>query len=935
MPAGQITPLSRTHPRARAALGSLFLIVGLALPASAYPSGLSDRPAADEAGRPDLAAALELAETGAGPRIAAATRLREVARSGQMAALLGAATTTPVHEVLQIFPEGAAVRGALTGRLSAEVVEAIGDLVDATVAAEATVRDALSPRVSAEASRLLNDLSTGRLQRDMVASDGSIHSLARLESLARRVRVDDMKIASVAILRAVDRLRAAAASAPEPVAPTEVAAQCDVFELPSVVCIAGEGANEHLADYNVTVDLGGDDIYRNNEGAGTCLNPLAQLCTQPVSVAVDLAGKDRYEPRPLPASGVESDQRTRFQQGAGFSGIGILVDGAGDDTYTTVGPVEPCPPTDLCSISMVQGTGNLGVGVLSDLGGNDSYRALAPTIETDRLLQEYVYAQGVAIAGAGVLWDAGVGDDIFEIKGSATGTMAFVERRNGADVFSGAGPSSYSGQGSDMGGTALLLDGGGNDRFSVIATPPPDAATSSRAPQGVGGAVVNNWVQGFSVGNASFSGAPREDRSGALVTGVGDTEYVVDISARFLTDMTGQGYGRRGFIDDAGGDDLYSMRSSVTGEWRASCDCEAATIDIVGNTIAGANFLDSQRLTGQAAEIGLLHDRGGNDRYVAEIDGDFTLSARNHNPAGKAEISAWLFGVGSACAQACEGMLLDDDGDDQYGMHADHTVRAERDVAGSPGNGPGSASVFLGSSELRGQAASFEGSPPPSVLVDRGGLDRYEATRRAEVLGVDATRSDPGESRVSVQGGYLGTLVDLDDGEEDLFYAETPTAVDPCVGVHGQEPGWVSRQFDFKGNPAGGDASTCRPAPGGAIMDSTASAATASLTVLDVTPAAGPGPAVVARARLVDGSGAPIAGRPVVFVRQARVSAAADARWMNDPQGWAIAITDANGVASATVSLASSPAGAAAQGTRIRALFFGTPGAHRPAAHAS
>jgi len=79
--------------------------------------------------------------------------------------------------------------------------------------------------------------------------------------------------------------------------------------------IAGCGDDRHTSDYDMIIDVGGDDVYLNNAGGTGVGVRVASLC-------IDLSGDDRYD------GAVGS-------LGAGFLGIGTLVDFEGDDLYTS------------------------------------------------------------------------------------------------------------------------------------------------------------------------------------------------------------------------------------------------------------------------------------------------------------------------------------------------------------------------------------------------------------------------------------------------------------------------------------------------------------------------------------------------------------------------------------------------------------------------
>jgi hypothetical protein len=149
------------------------------------------------------------------------------------------------------------------------------------------------------------------------------------------------------------------------------------------------------------LDTGGDDTYKVPVGATTM--------KQPLSIAVDLGGKDSYGYVPVPnaddnvghrlpsdAGGRQSgiSRSTTLREGAALLGVGILWDyGQDGDTYR--------------SLTTSQGVGVFGVGVLYDQGGDDDYAAES-------------LCQGGGAFGIGLLLDGG-GSDKYLAYSSAQG----------------------------------------------------------------------------------------------------------------------------------------------------------------------------------------------------------------------------------------------------------------------------------------------------------------------------------------------------------------------------------------------------------------------------------------------------------------------------------------------------------------------------------
>jgi hypothetical protein len=173
------------------------------------------------------------------------------------------------------------------------------------------------------------------------------------------------------------------------------------------------------------VDLAGNDqyaCYRASQGFGF---------TRGCGVLLDVGGDDtyaandeeiRYPASPGPshqwnmAQGFGCGRRGEAIDGHNWAGgVGILVDGAGNDTYT-------------CGTYGIGGAYGLGVGLLADRSGNDTYTC---------------YASAIASAlhgGIGVVQDE-AGDDLYR-----------------------SGSTRACGFGGDF-GVAWFEDGSGNDRY--------------------------------------------------------------------------------------------------------------------------------------------------------------------------------------------------------------------------------------------------------------------------------------------------------------------------------------------------------------------------------------------------------------------------------------------------------------------------------------
>jgi len=211
------------------------------------------------------------------------------------------------------------------------------------------------------------------------------------------------------------------------------------------VILGSPGKDDYTEDALLIIDPGGADQWTAGAGSNVGVPSRAVL-------ALDLGGADTYS------------SRRSHAQGAGFLGIGVLVDaGPEGDRYL--------------AMNQAQGVGFMGVGVLWDAGGDDSYTAGG-------------FAQGAGTFGMGLLIDE-AGDDSATAQGRAqgfgsTGGLGAMldlagndQRRLGTMGEPLLGPGGGGGQGAGFGtrpfpwtldaslhgGVGLLYDRSGDDAY--------------------------------------------------------------------------------------------------------------------------------------------------------------------------------------------------------------------------------------------------------------------------------------------------------------------------------------------------------------------------------------------------------------------------------------------------------------------------------------
>ncbi len=341
------------------------------------------------------------------------------------------------------------------------------------------------------------------------------------------------------------------------------------------------GVGSKAANAAFVLDTGGDDTY---------LVPVAATTRgRFVSVAVDLAGSDRYayveksttdDPDPrLPNDGsLRTTDRTTMsrngRQGSGVLGIGMLFDLAGNDTYS--------------SLSRSQGAAAFGVGVLFDATGDDRYASEA-------------FSQGASAWGLGLLLDRAGKDDYF-------------------------GYSAVQGYASTR-GVGILADHDGDD---VYATDPGDPK--------LGGHPIYDSPQLPGVGNTSMAqGCSRGFReNGATPALPGGLGLLRDRRGndRYATSVFGQASGYLlgiGLLLDGAGDDTYE------GLWYVQGANAHTAISYFHDRSGNDRYNPTYPVTATSIGVGhdfsaALHlDEGGNDVYKAP---GLCLGAGNKNGIG-------------------------------------------------------------------------------------------------------------------------------------------------------------------------------------------------------------------------------------------------------------------------------------------------------------
>ncbi|MBS1715912.1 MAG: hypothetical protein JST30_16410 [Armatimonadetes bacterium] len=469
-----------------------------------------------------------------------------------------------------------------------DLTAALAPLVVAVQAADAEIKSALAPLTPAEQRELIESLPQWAVEEPKVTF-GFVRSKAspqsRILALLDKVDVARIRAASVWVTSTAESVAETLKARPVAFAGVQ---RVSLNGLP--VLIAGQGDDVHdETDARITVDLGGDDLYRGRHGAGV------GYC----SVLIDVSGNDRYAVKDLSVGAAElgigvaldlggddSFRGASLAFGAGLCGVGVFVKHGGDDTYD--------------SVALSQGFGEVGIGLLLDTGGDDAYRLK-------------LFGQGAArTQGLGWLVDQ-KGSDTYSAGGLSMNSPLFtgVSYSNAQGYAAGYREDT----GGVSGGIALLTDLGGSDAY-----------WGETYLQG-----ASYWFALASLydasGNDTYSAYHYAQASAMHCCGAylfdlqGDDSYTTKYGASLAI---GHDYGVAVLLDRAG-DDLFVARDSSPGVGIAN----GLGLFLDGN---GTDRYDGPPGQGNAARstgsLGVFADLGGPDKYRAGLaDGTATASS--------------------------------------------------------------------------------------------------------------------------------------------------------------------------------------------------------------------------------------------------------------------------------------------------------------------
>lgn len=353
------------------------------------------------------------------------------------------------------------------------------------------------------------------------------------------------------------------------------------------IIIGGAGETVYFGEFALIIDLGGDDKYFHSAGgADTSLS---------VAYCFDLAGDDLYS------------SRKHHSFGAGYFGVGMLIDYQGNDTYLSesytlgsgqfgVGLLWDKSGSDFYSGNgFLQASGVVGFGFLLDNNGNDTY-------------QGNLYCQGFSsVGGFGYLEDSD-GNDLYNTQAKYTDRLRYKDHSlTLSQGFSIGERPDYSG------GIGMLHDLAGNDVYIS------DIYGQGSAYWFAIGALIDRNGNDTYKSHQYAQGAGIHIAVGTLLDEDGDDAYV--------SKGVSQGCGHDlaiGYLYDVKGDDSYSAYDLSQGAGSAN------GIGLLLDQFGKDGYLIKKSSNSQGygnprreyGSIGMLIDIHGEDFYSGEAEAE-------------------------------------------------------------------------------------------------------------------------------------------------------------------------------------------------------------------------------------------------------------------------------------------------------------------------
>jgi hypothetical protein len=296
------------------------------------------------------------------------------------------------------------------------------------------------------------------------------------------------------------------------------------------IVVGDTGKNIYHGNFDIIIDLGGNDIYELDNSQNNGLNWIIDLKGDDIYTSLSdfsVAGAYFSSSFILDVEGNDIYKGSNVSLGASIAGVSAIIDLNGDDNY--IGKVFTC------------GSGFFGAGLIYDAAGNDTY-------SSECCSQGFGMTQGI-----GMICDL-KGNDNYIVKPQVLDVTRYEDHYKSMSQGFGFGLSPYY-----AGGIGILLDCSGNDSYSCDI-------------YGQGSAY---WFSsGYLIdmeGNDNYNsyqysqGAGIHFASGFLIDDSGDDHY----TSNGVSQGCGHDYGF-GLLLDSHGNDSYSAYSLSQGAGNAN-----------------------------------------------------------------------------------------------------------------------------------------------------------------------------------------------------------------------------------------------------------------------------------------------------------------------------------------------------------------------------
>jgi len=371
------------------------------------------------------------------------------------------------------------------------------------------------------------------------------------------------------------------------------------------IVIGDNSRNIYRGDFDIIIDLGGNDIYElDNPGK------------QSQCWIIDLSGDDYYSGLSdysiagslfsssfiLDADGNDIYKGNNVSLGSAIAGISALIDLKGDDYY--MGKFLTC------------GSGFFGVGLLYDNDGNDVYTSMG-------------YSQGFGLTqGIGMIYD-NKGNDNYIIKSQVLDVTRYEDHFESMSQGFGLGFRPYY-----AGGIGIIFDCSGNDLYSsdifgqgsaywfssgyLIDLEGNDKYTSYQYSQGAGIHFATGYLLDYSgndnyTANGTSQGCGHDYGFGLLLDNSGDDNY----SANSLSQGAGNANGIGILVDLSGKDGYLNKQPSISrgyGNFRRETVSLGLFIDAAGVDYYSKEGPDSNFLT--QSDYGVFADLSNEEENI-------------------------------------------------------------------------------------------------------------------------------------------------------------------------------------------------------------------------------------------------------------------------------------------------------------------------------